>query len=151
MCPNYPPKKMAIIECTSNILIIRRPLLARDHQAVRDHFNPSILYILLVYLSTYPYILNLLFSCLVSPLPPRPQKPPPKPRRARIPLLFRLTGPPKPHGTSLKNWPGPIKTRGTSSKSAKMAPQDGQVDPQDPQNVWDILQIHQDGTPRWPS
>jgi hypothetical protein len=47
-----------------------------------------------------PYILNLKFSCLVSPLPPRPQKPSPKPWGARVALLFRHAGPPKPTTTT---------------------------------------------------
>jgi hypothetical protein len=143
---------MCVLMCKPNTLYvlyvhyIRRPLLARGHQAVGDHFNPSIPYILLVYLSTYPYILNLLFSCLVSPLPPKPEKPLRKPRGSCIPLFFKPTGLPKPCGTSFKNWPGPPKTRGRSFKSAKMSPQDGQVDSKMAQDSPKIANM----TPRWP-
>jgi hypothetical protein len=48
---------------------IRQPFPVRGHQAVRDHLNPVHP---LAHLSTYPQILNLLFSCLVSPLLPGP-------------------------------------------------------------------------------
>jgi hypothetical protein len=122
---------------------IRRPLLVRSHEAVKDHFNPAHL---LVHLSTSSQILNLLVCCLVSPLPPGPPKPDSEPRRARLALLCRPTGPPEPCETSFKNRPEPPKTRGGFSKSAKMAPRDGQVGPQDP-----IKRVgHVPNLPRWP-
>jgi hypothetical protein len=105
---------------------ICRPLLARGHQAVWHHFNPSILHILLVHLSTYPYILNLKFSCLVSPLPPDPKNRRQNPGAPVCPYFSA-------HRTPQTVWDIP----------QKLAPT--------PQNAWEVLQIGQDGNPRWPT
>jgi hypothetical protein len=116
----------------------------------------SLVSILHIPLCTYPHILNLLFSCLVSPLPPRLPEPLSKPRRARLALLCWPTGPPNRARNPSKTAKNPQtvrdvvqkpartpKTRGTSSKSTKMAPQDEQVDPKMAQDSPKI-------SPRWP-
>jgi hypothetical protein len=123
---------------------IRRPLLAKGHQAVENKAQSSIINPVhpFVHLSAYPHILNRMLSCLF-PLAPGPQTPLPEQRHARLALLCgpqephkpcetsfkNWPGPPKTRGTSLRNWPRPPKTRGASSKSTKMAPQDGHVGP----------------------
>jgi hypothetical protein len=97
-------------------------------------------------LYTYPHIhISSTFCSLVwFPLYP----PDPKNRRQNhgAPVFpYFSSDPPKPCGTTFENWPGPPKTRGRSFKSAKTAPQDGQVDPQDPPK----RMRHPSSPPRW--
>jgi hypothetical protein len=78
-----------------------------------------------VNLSTYPHILNIMFSCRVSPLPPRPQKPLPKPWGACVALCVRPTGTPNidvcvehKHGHTTTKTQKHNKTTPTTTKTA---------------------------------
>jgi hypothetical protein len=68
---------LVLTECLINVEYnfwkIRRPLLAKGHQAVWHHFNHSILYNLLINLSTHPY--DPQSYVLVSGFPHTPQTP----------------------------------------------------------------------------
>jgi hypothetical protein len=98
-------------------------------------------------LQSFTFFLYTQPSVLLSgfPLPPRPPRTTAKTMGRPYCLTFQAHRTPQTAWDIRQYRPGPPKTRGGSFRSAKMAPQDGQVDPQDtPKRMG-----HPPNPPRW--
>jgi hypothetical protein len=160
-CTPSPPNQVDTEPCLKVVRVyairskrkIRRPPLVRGHQAVGNEVQSSLINPVhpLVHLSTYPEILNLLFSCLFPSYPPDPQN---RCQNHGAPVCSNSPGPRDPPNRARHpstTGQNPPKRVGCPPNRPRWHPKMAKFSPRTPQNLWDILQIHQDGTPRWPS